>query len=127
MIAENPHFKNIDRAPYEIGHLLRGMPARTPTGTMMTVDHRQQAEAATQHMSNASDTLLHGLEAIGKTLFSAAECEDYPVERSAVASIAALIQHIAVELQFLIDNNDGLTVDLNEDDKLIAAAKGLAS
>jgi hypothetical protein len=94
---DNPHFNNIPRAPYELGHLL----LRLPTAGQLTSDDVLVAEAARKHAMNASDTLLSGLEALGQMMFVAATNNQFDLERGSLASLGCLISHIAVEQQFL--------------------------
>ncbi|MGK5044934.1 hypothetical protein ACQ4WP_03405 [Janthinobacterium sp. GB4P2] len=130
MSASNPHFNNIDRAPCELGGLLRVLPAHFSVDHVMSTDERQQAEAAIQHAGNASYVLLAGLESIGKILFSAATNEDWPVKAGTLSDLAALINHIAVEAQAVQETRADLQSNLDQDAKRAAPAgpakKGVA-
>ena len=77
----NPYFNRIERAPYELGQLLLQLPDYFSAFAPMEPDVLLKASAAADHARNANDTLMHGLEAL--------------------AVLGCLIQHIAVEAQFL--------------------------
>lgn len=99
--ASNPHFGHIDRAPYELGHLLQELPDYFSTFTPMTPEVLLKATAAAGHAHNANDTLMHGLEALGKMMFVAGANEQHELGVGTLSDLGCLIQHIAVEAQFL--------------------------
>lgn len=98
--ALNPHFKHVSRAPYELGYLLRKLPSDFG-GSEADPDTLAVAEAAAWHARNGNEILMHGLEAIGEVLFVAASNQNQEADPSNIAAIGSLIQHIAVEAQFL--------------------------
>lgn len=98
MNRDNPHFTNRQRAPYQLGHLLRDLP-RTPDLT--DSDTRLKLEAAESHAENYSGVLLSGLESLGRVLFIAGENEQWDVEQYDVCRIGALISELSIQLQFL--------------------------
>lgn len=97
----NPHFSHIERAPYELGHLLKKMPRGLSRFSPLTGDDRLIAEAAIQHADNANSTLLHGLEALGHVLATAASNEEGEVTAGTMMRLGALVAHLAVETQFV--------------------------
>ena len=99
MIPTNDYFKNIERAPYELGHLLKALPHHLHGG-LPTVELVDMASAAEIHASNACDTVMTGLESIGKLLFLAGANEEWPLEPGHLRGIGTLIQHLAVEAEF---------------------------
>jgi hypothetical protein len=113
-LAENPHFQHIGRAPYELGRLLQALPANFSALLPATPDALLMAEAAAQHAGNANDTILNGLEALGKVLFSAGLNEDCPVGGNHLASIGYLISHLTVEAQFLLETENDLRHTLRQ-------------
>lgn len=101
-ITENPHFKNVDRAPYELAYLLRHMPeGGFHYSEPLTPDQRLMAEAARRHTMNARSTLIHGLEAIGQYLMVAGLNDENDVEKRSLVGLGELISHVATEYQFL--------------------------
>jgi hypothetical protein len=103
--TENPHFRHCERAPYELGHLLMKLqPASfsAERAEAALAEHpRLAVEAAMCHASNANETLMHGIEALGHILYVAAENEDCGLDMRAVRNLGPLLSHIAVEAQFL--------------------------
>ncbi len=99
--GKNPHFERIDRAPYELGHLLKKMPADFSMFNPITADDRLIAEAAMNHATNANDILMNGLAALGNVMFVAGANGNSKVNSDDIADIGCLIRHIAVEAQFL--------------------------
>ena len=97
----NPHHRNVDRAPYELGFLLKSLPAGFNGFQRATPDTLQIADSAARHAYIASSTVLCGIEAIGACLSSAIIGADVPIEAAHVRGLAELIQHLAVEAQFL--------------------------
>ncbi len=122
-VNENPHLKHMDRAMYELGYLLAAMPRHFPDDRVLTDEERQMAKAATALADTALGAVLHGLESIGSVLFSASKCEDYPTGARHIGAIGTLIQHLAVEAQFLGDQIIDIDDGLRQDDKRLAAAK----
>lgn len=104
--ASNPHFGHIDRAPYEFGYLLQRIPAYFPDSTPMEPDVLLRASAAADHAYNANYTLMSGLEALGKMMFVASSNER--LDATTVSDLGCLIQHIAVEAQFLQETENAL-------------------
>lgn len=100
-LSKNPIFTHIERAPYELGHLLRALPPDFSSISAATAEDLMAAKAAQQHARNASHTVMCGLEAIGKMMFVAATNDDFDLEPNCISSLGCLIQHLAVEAQFL--------------------------
>jgi hypothetical protein len=115
---QNPNLKNIDRAAYELGHLLQALPHDFSGRLPATPDVLLIAEAAARHASNASDTIMSGLEAIGAYLFSAGLNTDFPVDGSHAGYMGALIQHLAVEAQFMQEKERELEYALRKHGKV---------
>ena len=119
---DNPFIKHIERAPYEIGYLLK----KLPRDFAIDMDHPpeiyQMADALRRHAHNTMGTLLHGLEAIGKMMGVASGNEQNPLDASAIADVGCLIQHIAVEMQFLSEVH-GECMDMADLKKQAAAKK----
>lgn len=104
----NPHFEHIDRAPYELGYLLRQLPPNLSTYSELNEDTRQIIEAAADHASNAKYTVIHGLEAIGNLMFTAGANEDNELERITISNLGLLIAHLAADAQFLEETDANL-------------------
>lgn len=122
MNTPNPHFHNLERAPYEFGHLIRKLPGDFPAGQAMSSDERMQAKAAIDHAYNANYTLMNGIEAIGHLLFTAGSNHDHPTEAHVLADIGMLIKHIGVEAQFLQEQQADLQATLDRDERRAAAS-----
>ncbi|NHZ88633.1 hypothetical protein F2P45_06290 [Massilia sp. CCM 8733] len=97
----NPYFKFVERAPYEIGHLLRQMSAHFSAYEPVAPDDRLIAEALTQHATNANDTLMSGIEAIGHVLQTAFHNPAWEMSPQQLKGIAGLLVHLSAEAQFM--------------------------
>lgn len=108
MSAGNPYLGNVDRAPYELGHLLRHLSPHLPAPAMMDSEERKIAEAVQQHAENTSTTLLRGMEALGK-LMSAAGCDrSGDIDQRTVMGLGELVAHLAVEAQLMQELSESM-------------------
>lgn len=114
MSANNPHFRNLQRPAYELATLLRGLPT---TPDLTSGDTRMQLEAADRHAGNYYDTMLGGLEAMGRVIWSACENEQWPVDYSDMARVGNMISQIAVQIQFLDEFRESVRERIDEADK----------
>jgi hypothetical protein len=115
-VTENPHFKNVDRAPYELGYLLKNLPEGFSQYEPLTPDTRLIAEAACHHADNANGTLMSGIATIGDLLVTAALNEEGEISSRYLASLGALITHLAAEAEFMQDIHDTMQAALDADD-----------
>lgn len=124
-VIENPHFTHIQRAPYEIGHLLKKLPEDFSAYRPMTQDTRLIAEAVRTHADNANNTLMHGLEALGDVLSVAGADRDGEVSQASLMCLGALITHLAVEAQLMQELDWSIRDALEADDARAAQIKPL--
>jgi len=113
--AENTYFNNIDRAPYELGHLLQKLPEHFSSFSKQipTAESRLIAAAAAKHAENANGTLMRGLDSLGRIIFAAADNEDLgEISSSDLRSLGCLISHLAIEAQFLQETESSLKFTL---------------
>jgi hypothetical protein len=110
----NPHFNHIERAPYELGHLLQQLPADFSSLSAVEPDVLLIAEAAISHATNANSTVMHGIEALGQMLFLAGTNTDFDLERSSISDLGCLLKHLAVEAQFLQETESNLSYAVSE-------------
>lgn len=103
---ENPHFRHIERAPYELGYLLLDLPEGINQYEKQTEEAYLKAEAAALHADNAAHTLLFGLQAVGSLMASAGCSDEVAVERGTLSALGSLIEHLACEMQFLGEVED---------------------
>lgn len=102
MISANNYFANEDRASYELGNFLRRLPPYL-SNVELDTQQRLMLEAAEQHATNLSSTLLHGLEAIGHVMHSSGYADDCPLAPRQLSGLGELVKELAVQLQFLED------------------------
>jgi hypothetical protein len=96
MSTDNPYLRNIERANYELSHLLINI------GKGESADKvRQMTEAADTHAANARNTLFHGLEAVGHLIWVAGANKEQEVDPSHLQGVGDLVSHLARELQLL--------------------------
>lgn len=100
-ISENQFLKNVDRSAYELGTLLRSLPALD--SGVRTNDQRLMANAAEIHAGNGQTAVLSGIQAIGKLLMTAALNDQGEISSRTAVDLGALIEHLGVELEFLLD------------------------
>ena len=122
--CNNSHFSNIERAPYELIHLVRQLPSSLAKLSTADAETREIAEAAANHARNANDTLLYGLEAIGKLIFIANANSDHELDRGNMADLGALITHLAVEAQAMQQTTSDLRYALAEQPLKVVGEKG---
>ena len=109
MPQSNPYLKHRNRAPYEIGVLLRKLERCAHDQK----NNDEIAEAIIQHSYSAHLTILHGLEAIGCLLYHAAcNNEVGHIAPEVLNDIGLLIRHLAVETQFLFDVEQMMKEDM---------------
>ena len=97
--AEKIELGEVGRAPYQLAHLIRQLPEDFSLYAPFAEAHRPVATAVAHHASNANDTLLHGLAAIGHVLMVAGLNTDGQVDGSHLARLGDLITHLAVEME----------------------------
>lgn len=120
----NPHFRRVDRAPYELGHLLKKMPADFTPYHPLTPDDRLIAEAARNHAMNANDALMRGLAALGHVMSVAGANSGGDIDSCQFMGLGELLTHIAVESQFLQETEWSLReILVAHDERAAAAAK----
>lgn len=102
MSHDNPHFRNVERASYELAYLLRELPRHFKTHSL-TADQQQMIEAADKHAANYTSTLLHGLQSLGRVAWCAGVNEDQQVDADDLANVGLLVTEIALQLQFIGD------------------------
>lgn len=124
--TDNPHFARLERAPYEIGRLLRKLPTDFSAYVPMTPDSRLIAEAAQQHANNANDALMRGLEALGNVLSIAGANQDGDAQ-SSLMGLGELIAHLSVEAQFMQELDWSIRDALEADNERAAQIKPLQS
>lgn len=118
----NPEFHNVERAPYELMQLVAKLGV-TNLDQPLTLEQRQIAEAIERHAANATDTILSGLEAIGRAISCAALNPNWQLSVTNMGDIGGLITHLAVEAQALHDTTAGIRSDLERTKDADAAAK----
>lgn len=100
-IADNLTFGCVDRAPYQLMHLLRELPSGFSSFTPVSKTDLTKLKEIRNHAQNANDTLIHGLGAIGHILMTAGLNAEGAVEPSHLARLGNLITHMAVEIEGL--------------------------
>ncbi|KAF3996068.1 hypothetical protein [Glaciimonas immobilis] len=105
----NPHFRGVDRAPYEIGYLLKSIDDAVSPYAPITDDQAQKAEAIAKHVDNVHGVIFRGLEAIGEVLSIAACNAESMVNGSTVSAIGEIIRHLSVEAQMMRDMGSLMT------------------
>lgn len=104
------------RDVYNLFHLLRDIPNQLGTSVPVTPDLANMAEAARQMAENGSSTILHGLESLGTLLFMAVNNRDYELRKMDISNLGGLINHLAVEAQFMSETQSGFAFILHERD-----------
>ena len=102
MSQSQPIFQRPERAPYELGRLLRGLP-RHLNGASFDAEQLEQIEAAKKHAWNSTLTLLDGLQSLGRVMWAAGVNEDFPAHVGDCARVGMLVTEIALQLELLTD------------------------
>jgi hypothetical protein len=100
---ENPHFGQVERAPYEFFRLMREIPEDFFPTHPCSHHTYQKIQAAGDHAYNMRTELLRGLEALGTVVWSAANNDEQDVMPVVLGDIASLINHMAVTLQYVCE------------------------
>jgi hypothetical protein len=99
----NPHFGQVERAPYEFFRLMREMPEDFSSTHPCSHHTYQKVQAAGDHAYNMRAELLRGLEALGTVMWSAANNDEQDVMPMVLGDIGTLINHMAVTLQYVCE------------------------
>ncbi|NHZ93620.1 hypothetical protein F2P45_32170 [Massilia sp. CCM 8733] len=98
-LADNPGLGSVDRAPYQLAHLLRRLPADFSAYQPFPDADCATAELVARHARNANETLMHGLAALGHVMMLAGLNEEGQAASSHLARMGDLITHLAVEAE----------------------------
>lgn len=101
MSQSNPFLKFPGRASYELSYLLRELPRHLHAEGPLTDEQCLMVEAASLQSLNYSDTVLHGLEALGRVMWSASVNKESPPDICDFGAVGQLVTELAVQLQFL--------------------------
>lgn len=110
----NPYYVNPDRAAYELGHLLQQLPVDFGLSPAVELRHVQMAAAVESHAHVAGNTLLSGIEAIGQLMEIAGAHAEEALPRHTVFSLGGLLQHLAVEGQYLRGIGDSMAYAVDQ-------------
>jgi hypothetical protein len=117
----NSAFNNVGRAPYKLGYLVKNI-GEISMEAVLTNDQRNKVGAAVTHAQNSTETLLSGLESIGKILALIGPLDER-VDGDVVTNMGELIAHLAVEVQYVRDVEDKMTGILSRDKAASAKKK----
>lgn len=118
----NPAFNSVGRAPYELGYLVKSI-GEISMDAVLTDDQRNKVSAAVNHAQNSTETLLGGLESIGRMMALIGPLDDR-LDGDVVTNMGELIAHMAVEVQYVRDVEDEMRGILKRDKEKTAAKKG---
>lgn len=104
----NPYYRNPDRAPYELGHLLQQLPSDFGLTPAAAPEHMQIASAIERHADAAGSTILCGIEAIGRLMEIAGTHEEEVISAHTLFCLGDLLRHLAVEGQYVRGIGDSM-------------------
>jgi hypothetical protein len=99
--TDNPHFCNVERANYELSHLLLNIGKGESADTV-----KQMARAAETHAAEAHRIVVRGLEAMGHLIWVAGGNEQNEIDPGRLRGLGELVSHLARELQLLSEVED---------------------
>lgn len=105
---KNPYYRNPGRAPYELGHLLQQLPSDYGIAPSAEPEQAQMASAIAKHADVSGNTILSGIEAIGRLMEIAATHDDEEVSSHTIFCLGDLLQHLAVEGQYVRSVGDSM-------------------
>lgn len=120
MSANNPELNNFERPAYEL-HTLLARLGQPSSAKRLTPEQLNIADAIKKHASNASETILDGLESLGQLMVMAGTNDQYTLEHGHISSLGKLIAHLAVEAQALAIAESDMGVLISECGKRGAA------
>lgn len=98
----NPYFKHAERAPFELGVLLRSLPKDLDSASApISAEQHDRLMAADEHAENYASNLLMGLESLGRVLRCATTSTVSPPRADDIGGIGTLVTEIAIQLQFI--------------------------
>jgi hypothetical protein len=100
MSANNPLFKQIDRAACEIPNLLKKL-GEVDYRKPISQEQAHMVDAIATHAYNAQDMLIDGIGSLGRLMNVAGLNDQYTVHGEDLANLGALLAHLAVEVEFL--------------------------
>jgi len=98
MRTDNPEFKLISRAAYELPRLLVRL-GDVDRSIPLSYEQRNIVKAAEAHANNANERLMCCIESLGRLLRTASMSDG--VENYDLGNIGDLLTHLAVEAQHL--------------------------
>jgi len=102
MSQSTPIFQHSERAAYELGDLLRNLPAQLH-GASLNAEKLEQVQAADTHAMNSTVILLDGLQSLGRVMYSACLSGDAAPDITDCARVGMLVTEIALQLEFMND------------------------
>ena len=102
MSQSTPIFRNSERAAYELGDLLRHIPAQLH-GASINAEMLERIQAADAHAMNSTVILLDGLQSLGRVLYSAGNSEESAPDITDCGRVGMLVTEIALQLEFMND------------------------
>lgn len=111
MSHANSEIQNVERAPYELFRLVAKLGV-TSVDSPLSSEQRQIAEAIEHHANTATNTILNGIEAIGRAISCAALNPNWKLSSTNLSDLGGVITHLAVEAQALHDTADDIRCDL---------------
>lgn len=99
--SENANLGRVDRAAYQLMHLLRELPAGFSSFTPVLKSDLPRLREIRNHAQNANNTLVLGMGAIGHILMNAGLNSEGAVDPNHLAGLGDLITHMAVEMEGL--------------------------
>jgi hypothetical protein len=121
MSAKNPQIKNLDRPAYELPDLIKRL-GDVSCFDPLTQEQRDMADAIQTHARNAHEVLLDGMESVGH-LMTLAGGGDVELDNHHVLNLGALLQHLAVEANYLRAAESDMRCVIDEQEALQATAK----
>jgi len=102
MSQSTPIFERSERAAYELGDMLRNLPAQLH-GASLNAEKLEQVQAADRHAMNSTVILLDGLQSLGRVMYSACLSEATAPDVADYGRIGMMVTEIALQLEFMND------------------------
>jgi hypothetical protein len=125
MSANNPEFKHVDGAPYELPDLIKRL-GDVSFSTPLPQERLDMVDAIKTHARNVQELILDGIESVGH-LMTLVGCGDLEVENGHITQLGALLKHLASETNFLRATEGDMHQIIKEQQDLRAAGKKAAA
>lgn len=125
MSASNPHFNQVDGAPWELPTLIKNL-GDVAHGDVLTEDRLHMVDAIQVHARNGQELLHDGIRSLGH-LMELTGCGELEVSNEHIANLGTFLKHLAGQADFLRSTESDMRHIMREQAKARPAGRRSAS